>query len=194
MSNQKVTKENAIASVQSSVSSIFSKEDVIFLINSIEDKKAGITEQRVLDSVYSIMSELKNNRSRIVDSDDIEFELDYNKTIKVNDVPIDMDYISDVITEELQGLVQFEEEEPSNEDEFEQEAREIEFIEQDGGKKSIDEYVSKCFKTYGGSEIFTVSKSVDGICTITWDGGDVGSTYNDEEVIKYFEDGTWRLV
>jgi len=52
----RITKENAIAQVQSSVSSIFSKEDVIRLIRSIEvleqDLKVG-TIVKVIDNSKS---------------------------------------------------------------------------------------------------------------------------------------------
>ena len=41
MTNQiKITKENAIAQVQSSVSSIFSKDDVLLLLNAIEQQQS----------------------------------------------------------------------------------------------------------------------------------------------------------
>ena len=195
MSNQKVTKENAIASVQSSVSSIFSKEDVIFLINSIEDGRAGITQQQVDDCVYSIMNDLEHSKRDIIDYDEIEFDIDYNKTIQVNDVSVNFDYIREVLDRELEGLIELvQEEEPSNEDEFEQEAREIEAIEQDASSKSIDDYISKSFKAYGDSLICTVAKREEGVCTITWNNGSDSTTYTDREVVGYFEDGTWILV
>lgn len=195
MSNQKVTKENAIASVKQSVSSIFSKEDVLYLLNAIEDSRAGITQQQVDDCVYSIMNDLECSKRDIVDYDQIEFEIDYNKTIQVNDLSVDFDYIREVLERELEGLIELvQEEEPSNEDEFEQEAREIEFIERDASSKSIDDYISKSFQTYGDSEICTVAKSEDGICTITWNGGSDSATYTDEEVVGYFDNNTWRLV
>jgi hypothetical protein len=133
MSNQiKITKENAIAQVQSSVSSIFSKEDVLFLLNAIEQQQQSapkLTLNQVRDLTHSIVIAIEEEaqRDNIVCCDDVEFDLDYNKRIQVTDVPINFDAIRDCIEE---GLTEFFED-ADNEDEFETEAREIEQIEQD---------------------------------------------------------------
>ena len=131
MNQIKMTKENAIAQVQSSVSSIFSKDDVLFLLNAIEQQQATakLTLDQLRDLTSSIVNaiELEAKRDNIVCYDDVEFELNYNKRIEVTDVPINFDVIRDCVEE---GLTEFFDD-ADNEDEFEKESREIEQIEQD---------------------------------------------------------------
>lgn len=132
MTNQiKITKENAIAQVQSSVSSIFSKDDVLFLLNAIEQQQSApkLTLDQLRDITSNIMHAIHREADcdNIVCMDDVEFELDYGKRIEVTDVPINFDAIRDCIEE---GLTEFFDD-ANNEDEFETEAREIEQIEQD---------------------------------------------------------------
>jgi len=109
----KITKENAIAQVQSSISSIFSKEDVIFLINSIEEKKEGISAQDIEKVIDKIMSNLENNEESIVNTDDCEFEISYDNRLEVTRAPIEFDYIREAIENNLCEFEGEEEEEVS---------------------------------------------------------------------------------
>jgi len=88
----KITKENAIAQVQSSVSSIFSKEDVLFLINSIEGGRQ-ITVLDIQRAIDNTIDSLERNCDDIVNKDDCEFEIHYNNQLQVTEVPIDFDFI-----------------------------------------------------------------------------------------------------
>ncbi len=106
MTNQmKITKENAIAQVQSSVSSIFSKDDVLFLINSIQEEQSTpkITFDQLRDLTQSIVNSIEKEASNdnIVCYEDVEFELDYQRRIEVTDVPINFDAIKDCVEESL---------------------------------------------------------------------------------------------
>lgn len=106
MTNQmKITKENAIAQVQSSVSSIFSKDDVLFLINSIQEEQSTpkITLDQLRDLTQSIVNSIEKEASNdnIVCYEDVEFELDYQRRIEVTDVPINFDAIKDCVEESL---------------------------------------------------------------------------------------------
>ena len=111
----KITKENAVAQVTSSVSSIFTKEDVLFLINSIEVKK-GISPQDIERVVDNIMSSLENNSDELVDRDSCEFEISYNNRLEVTEVPIQFDYIREAIENNLCEFEGGEEEEDDQED------------------------------------------------------------------------------
>ena len=122
----KITKQNAIASVQSSISSIFSKEDVLFLINSIEEKKEGISAQDIEKVIDKIMSNLENNEDSIVNTDDCEFEISYDNRLEVTRAPIDFDYIREAIEN---NLCEFEVQEEVDADE--KELQEIKRIEED---------------------------------------------------------------
>jgi hypothetical protein len=86
----KSTKQNVIAQVQSSVSSIFSKEDVLFLINSIEEASSNkVTAQDIERAIDKTISWLENNEREFLDLDSAELEMrskkiDFNKEILVN--------------------------------------------------------------------------------------------------------------
>ena len=66
----KITKQNAIASVQSSVSSIFSKEDVINLINMIEGGRViTVAEiQRAIDNVVDSLENVISVQKKTIDN------------------------------------------------------------------------------------------------------------------------------
>jgi len=125
----KVTKQNAIAQVQSSVSSIFSKEDVLYLINSIEvgsNKKVSVLDiQRAIDNVIDYV---ENNERDIVDLDSAEFELDYQNRIELTGVSFNTSELREALENNFSD---FAEEDEVEEDKFEREVREIETIEQD---------------------------------------------------------------
>lgn len=94
----KVTKENAIASVQSSVSSIFSKEDVINLINSIEEGSSRkITTDDIERAIDQTISWIENNSRDVVDLENAEFEIEWGNKIACTDVPINVDEIREAL-------------------------------------------------------------------------------------------------
>jgi len=127
MTNQiKITKENAIASVQNSVSSIFSKEDVLFLINSIQEEQSTpkITFDQLRDLTRSIVNSIEEEaqRDNIVCYEDVEFELNYDRRIEVTDVPINFDAIRDCVEESLTEFFSPEEEEDEEGEEEKEES------------------------------------------------------------------------
>ena len=97
MNQIKMTKENAIAQVQSSVSSIFSKDDVLFLLNAIEQQQSApkLTFDQVRELTRSIVNAIEEEaqRDNIVNFEDVEFELGWDRKIEVTDVPINFDAI-----------------------------------------------------------------------------------------------------
>ena len=120
MTNQiKITKENAIASVQNSVSSIFSKDDVLFLINSIQEEQSTpkITFEQLRDLTHNITTSIEEEaqRNNIVCLEDVEFELNYDRRIEVTDVPINFDAIRDCVEQSLTEFFSPEEEEDDEE-------------------------------------------------------------------------------
>ncbi len=102
-----MTKLDTLNSVQNSVSSIFTKEDVINLISSIEEfkieKNPTLSEDKIRTIARSIMVAIEEeaNRDNIVCLDDVEFELNWDRRVKVTDVPINFDAIRDCIENEL---------------------------------------------------------------------------------------------
>ena len=108
MKNSKV---NVISSVQNSVSSIFSKEDVINLINSIEEsssKKISIDE--INDVIDDVIHWIENNERDVLDLDNAEFEISYNNQLECTSVGINTNEIRDVLIDKFSGFAQEEDE------------------------------------------------------------------------------------
>jgi hypothetical protein len=122
----KCTKQNVIAQVQSSVSSIFSKEDVLFLINSIEETSSNkVTAQDIERAIDKTISWLENNEREFLDLDSAELEMDYNNTVSCVGVRINEDSIREALENNFGDFGQEEV------DADEQELVEIKRIEED---------------------------------------------------------------
>ena len=88
----KVTKENVIIAVQNSVSSIFSKEDVINLINSIDEVKSRVFTPNDLErAIDNVISWAEHNEDALLDLDSAELEMDYQNRINVVGIPIQLE-------------------------------------------------------------------------------------------------------
>jgi len=128
MKNSKV---NVISSVQNSVSSIFSKEDVINLINSIEESSSKkISTFDIGRAIEKTIDYLDRDQREIFDLDSAEFELSYDNRIECVGVPINTDAIREVLENNFMDFAQEEDEDDA--DEYERvELQEIVSIEQD---------------------------------------------------------------
>jgi len=94
-------KLEAIKQVQECMSSVFSKEDVINLINKI-DSENKFNEDLALEIKNRIVRELMDiDERKLMDFDSAEFELSYNNTIELTNVNIDLDLIANTIEEVL---------------------------------------------------------------------------------------------
>ena len=134
-------KENVLQSVQNSVSSIFTKDDVINLINSIEQEQQTnhVYEmiKKLQDLQERITYNLQNlNSDEVVDYDSVEFSISYNNRIEVDCMNINVDNLTEIVENNIGELIEElrDEElnrEEENEDKFERESREIESIEQE---------------------------------------------------------------
>jgi hypothetical protein len=91
-------KDLVLSSVQNSVSSIFSKEDVINLINSIDEVKGRvITTYDLGRAIDKVINWVDNNERELLDLDSAELELDYNNRIEVVGVPINTDGLREAL-------------------------------------------------------------------------------------------------
>ena len=90
-------KELVLQSVQNSVSSIFSKEDVIKLINSVEGGGRVISVDDIERAIDKVISWADNNESDVVDFDSVEFELAYNNKIEVTSVPLQLENLREAL-------------------------------------------------------------------------------------------------
>ena len=113
----KITKENVIIAVQNSVSSIFSKEDVINLINSIEEGGGRVISvddiERAIDKVISWAD---NNESDVVDFDSVEFELAYDNKIEVTNVPLQLENLREALENNFMDFGEAVEEDSNDEE------------------------------------------------------------------------------
>lgn len=107
----KITKENVISAVQNSVSSIFSKEDVISLINSIEGGGRVITTNDIERAIDKVISWVENNEGSLLDLDSAEIELNYNNKIEVVGVPINTECLREALENNFNDFAEVEEEE-----------------------------------------------------------------------------------
>jgi len=121
-------KELVLQSVQNSVSSIFSKEDVINLINSVEGGGRKITPYDIGRAIDKSISWIEDNERDVLDLDSAEFEISYNNQLECTNVPINVEEIRQAL-EDI--FCDFAEEEEEEEDADEVELQEIKRIEED---------------------------------------------------------------
>ena len=110
-------KELVVASVLNSVSSIFSKEDVINLINSIEEGGRKISTFDINRAIDKTVSWIENNERDFLDLDSAELEIDYSHRIEVVGVPVNVDSIREALENNFMdfGEEEVEEEKAENE-------------------------------------------------------------------------------
>ena len=123
------TIQETVASVQNAPGSIYTREDVISLLNKIEVTNVGIglTEEQIHDLVKVVVAKVKDNADEL-DSDAIDkstasFSLNYNE-IELDSVDFDtseirdkvVEGIGDEIEEFFEQLRKDEEEAKENED------------------------------------------------------------------------------
>lgn len=116
-------KVNVLESVQNSVSSIFSKEDVINLISSIEEGSSRkVTTEDIQRAIDQTISWIENNEREVLDLDSAEFEISYSNQLECTNVPINVDEIREALENNFMDFGEAEEED--EEDVVELERRE----------------------------------------------------------------------
>ena len=110
-------KEFAVQLVENSVSSIFSKEDVIKLINSIEEGSSRkITTNDIERAIDKVINWVDNNERDLLDLDSAELELDYNNKIEVVGVPFNTESLREALENNFMDFgEEVEEEKAENE-------------------------------------------------------------------------------
>ena len=83
-----MNKQQAIEQVNASVGSLFSKSDVLAIINSLEtaptntDAKASELIEKIREKMSFLFTQMKNDAENAkVDSEDATFEIDYNQRV-----------------------------------------------------------------------------------------------------------------
>ena len=90
-------KEFVLQLVENSASSIFSREDVIKLINSVEGGGRKISVNDIERAIDQTISWIENNSRDVVDCENAEFEIEWGNKIVCNDVPINVDEIREAL-------------------------------------------------------------------------------------------------
>jgi hypothetical protein len=91
-------KDLVLHSVKHSVSSIFTKEDVINLINSIEEGSSRkITTLDINRAIDKVVDYMDRDQREIFDFDNAEFELSYDNRIECVGVPINTDAVREIL-------------------------------------------------------------------------------------------------
>ena len=103
-------KDLVLHSVKHSISSIFTKDDVLKLIESIE-------QEQQTNQVYDLIKKLQDlqenisyrfqnlNSDEIVDYDSVEFSIGYNNRIEVEDVSLNVDNLTDIVIDSFSCLI-----------------------------------------------------------------------------------------
>ena len=91
-----MTKEFVLQLVENSASSIFTREDVIKLINSVEGSSRRVTTNDIQRAIDQTISWLENSRE-IVDLENAEFEIEWGSKIACTEVPINFDEIREAL-------------------------------------------------------------------------------------------------
>ena len=115
---QKLTKDEALAKVAQGVGSIYSKEDVVNLINSIMIvETASITSELKEEIAGAVASEICSDNGALID----DFECDVMMTgygdnrfeVELNSVELDLTRVEEIVLDVLDANLDTEEEEPT---------------------------------------------------------------------------------
>ena len=90
-------KEFVLQLVENSASSIFSREDVIKLINSVEGGGRVITTNDIERAIDRVINWAGDNESDVVDFDSVEFELSYDNRLEVSNVPLQLENLREAL-------------------------------------------------------------------------------------------------
>ena len=106
--------QDTVASVQNAPSSIFTKEDVLNLLNGIEIPKEAVinplTDFQIESLIRTIHEAIGDNASDIdndcIDKDSAEFTLNYSNTVELDSVGFDTDSIVDTLTSGIEDVIE----------------------------------------------------------------------------------------
>jgi hypothetical protein len=96
-------KQEVLDRVLNSESSIFSKDDVVRLIEMVEGGTRTITVTDISDALDKALSEISHKSDDAIDRRSVEFELSGNE-IYIESIDFDIDFIRDTLEEYLMPL------------------------------------------------------------------------------------------
>jgi hypothetical protein len=108
------TIQETVASVQNAPGSMYTREDVISLLNKIEvtesvTKICPLTDFQIQSLIKTIHEAIGDNADNIdndcIDKDSAEFTLNYNNCVELDSVGFDSDNIVDTITSGIDVVI-----------------------------------------------------------------------------------------
>ena len=99
-----MTKNQTIDLLRNQLPGFYSVEQVINLIEKIEEERATTISSERIDTITRnivLSLEEENQRGNLIDVDNIELELNWDRRINIADVPIDFNLIRDCVEQEL---------------------------------------------------------------------------------------------
>ena len=99
-----MTKNQTIDLLRNQLPGFYSVEQVINLIEKIEEEKTTTISSERIDTITRnivLSLEEEHQRDNLVNVDEIELELNWDKKITITDVPIDFNLIRDCVEQEL---------------------------------------------------------------------------------------------
>ena len=112
-------KENVLLVVKGSISSIFTKEDVINLINSIEESNSNL--EKVISKLENLQSTISYNfqnlsSDEVVDYSSVELNINYNNQIEIEDMSLNIDRLNEIVENDIVNLIDELREEEGSDD------------------------------------------------------------------------------
>jgi len=119
---QKMTKDEALAKVAQGVGSIYSKEDVVKLIESITViPTASITEELKVQIADAIADEFSYDNSDLIQDYEVDIQQNYGNgtsfEVELTDIGLDHYKVREIVSEVLDANLNTDEEEESKEEE-----------------------------------------------------------------------------
>jgi len=110
-----MTKQEVISQVQSSLGSLFTKDDVVNCLNMVEAPKVEETKnyaidgdeliQRIKDGLTKVMDEIDFNDSDNFEFDNCEFSINYGNTIELESYDIYANQLKDLVRAEIRDFL-----------------------------------------------------------------------------------------
>lgn len=101
-------KQEVLLAVTNCASSIFSKEDVINLINSVEESNSNLEAiVKKLESLQeSISYDVQNlSADEVVDYSSAEFSIGYNNRLEIEDISLNVDRLNEIVENSIVNLI-----------------------------------------------------------------------------------------
>lgn len=101
-------KQEVLLAVTNCASSIFSKEDVINLINSVEESNSNLEAiVKKLESLQeSISYDVQNlSADEVVEYSSAEFSIGYNNRLEIEDISLNVDRLNEIVENSIVNLI-----------------------------------------------------------------------------------------